>query len=404
VSGGAGASVDPTVVATGLAAGPVYVAWADARYGNYEIYLSRYDAGGWSMIGGSAQLGGVTDSADQSRRPSLALGATDGPMLAWTELAGTGSDIHVARFDPAANGGLGGWAAMGGSLGPGGISGTGLADHAVILDTPGGPAVFWIDGAAGTRQVYAKQFNGAAWVEFSPGSAGGGGLTNAADDVNSLAAAAEGASVALAWSQGAGSDEQVFLLEHSAGVWGELAGSGSGNGVSDTAGRSALPTLAYHAGELFAAWQQQTVYNQEVCARRFDGVAWQPAGAGAAAEAGTSRTTGRARAAKLATGGGRLTLAWIDDTVGGGQGHASGLFVRQWRAGAFAEDLPGDVTDRGVLPDSTIVRATALALDGGGHAHAVWEDVLTESPGVRHSYLAKANKQKRKELTADFTD
>src|SRR3989442_9368069 len=94
-------------------------------------------------------------------------------MVAGTELTGSASDIQVARFYPAANAGQGAWVALGSSLGSGGISGTGTADHAVLVNTASGPVVAWLDSAGGVANVFVKRFSGGAWVELGAGGAGG---------------------------------------------------------------------------------------------------------------------------------------------------------------------------------------------------------------------------------------
>src|SRR5262249_35056233 len=142
---GSGPAVEPSVVATGAG---TYVAWADGRNGNFEIYVAHHTTAGWHGLAGSAEGGGVSATRGSSRLPSLTLDAQGRPLVAWTEPTAGGTDIFVARFDPAANAGQGAWVALGSSL-SGGISGTGAADQAVVIDTTGGPVVAWLDRTGG---------------------------------------------------------------------------------------------------------------------------------------------------------------------------------------------------------------------------------------------------------------
>ena len=41
--------------------------------------------------------------------------------------------------------------------------------------------------------------------------------------------------------------------------WSELDGSDTGGGISDTSRQSTAPTLAYHNGDLFVAWQEDVL-------------------------------------------------------------------------------------------------------------------------------------------------
>ena len=125
-------------------------------------------------------------------------------MVAWTQITANGRDIQVARFDPAGNGGLGAWVALGTSLDAGGISGTGSADTAQIVNTPAGPVVAWLDSSSGAAQVYARLFTADAGRRLGAGGASGGGISNAAVSVEDLALATDGTKIAVAWTQTAG--------------------------------------------------------------------------------------------------------------------------------------------------------------------------------------------------------
>jgi hypothetical protein len=79
--------------------GGTYVAWVDARSGNYEIYLAFHGdvSGDWIEINGSASGGGISNDDDQSRRPSIA-GIGDELLVSWTSVDNDGvSTIEVVR-------------------------------------------------------------------------------------------------------------------------------------------------------------------------------------------------------------------------------------------------------------------------------------------------------------------
>ena len=63
---GPGAALEPSVAASSAG---TYVAWADARNGNFEIYVARHTAAGWQGMAGSAEGGGVSATLGSSRRP-----------------------------------------------------------------------------------------------------------------------------------------------------------------------------------------------------------------------------------------------------------------------------------------------------------------------------------------------
>ena len=226
-----GALALESVIATD-AAGARYVAWVDGRNGNFDVYVAKNtDGAGWEQLAGSAERGGVSNTATSSRRPSIVIDTSGNPIVVWTEFNADGaqSNIRAAKFDPSANAGAGGWVALGDSLDADGLSNSDNADHARVVATVAGPTVVWFDGA--TADFLARRFNGTAWQSL------GGGITGSALDQADFSVASDGARVAIGWSAPVGGAQQVFVREWDGAAWRELAGSASGNGVSDTRGR-----------------------------------------------------------------------------------------------------------------------------------------------------------------------
>ena len=96
VSGDWGVADAPTIAAGATAQ---FVAWADARNGNYEIYVARHASGQWQELAGSAQAGGISNTASQSRRPTITLGSDGQPIVAWVEFNGSASHIADQAHD-----------------------------------------------------------------------------------------------------------------------------------------------------------------------------------------------------------------------------------------------------------------------------------------------------------------
>ena len=201
------------------------------------------------------------------------------PVVAWTQIAGRGRDIRVARFDPAANGGLGAWVALGTSLDAGGISGTGSADYAQHRQHAGRPG----RRLAGQLQRHRAGLCPAIHRRKLAGVWAPAG--RAAGDLERRRIR-RGSGVGQRWREnrrgldanGRRRRREIYLREFSGGTWNELGGSASGGGLSNTAGDSGSPTLAYHAGSLFAAWRDNTTGPYDVYAVRYDGAAWVAGG------------------------------------------------------------------------------------------------------------------------------
>ena len=378
ISGDPALSIEPTVAVYGTAR---YVAWVDARFGNYEIYVARHtDIDGWQQLDGSAEQGGITVSQDSSRRPVIAINSTGQPIVAWTEFTQAGSDIHVMAWDDA----LTQWTALGDSASSGGISLTGCADQARMIYTPDGPLVAWLDGSDGVTNVYAKRFTGSEWVDIA-GSSVVGGVSASATDVESFALASYGNQVAVAWTQSTGTQSEIYLKEFSETAWNELAGSATGGGVSNTALNSVAPTVAYHQGQLYVAWQQdvseydvaQAIYAKQLC-----GGTWLDAGSGATSGYGVGNVRGYSTQPILAADNGEIYITWNENHEISQTGEGTHLYVRRWNGSSFIEDVTGDASADGVSLDTTDSSNVAMTVDSSGRPWVVWQENSSDSSEI----------------------
>ncbi len=364
---GGGVSASPaaaTEASLAMGAAARYVAWADARNGSFEIYVAQFAGGAWSALGGSANGGGIAPSTGGSRRPSIAFDATTGsPVVAWTEIAASGStDIRVARWNAATLA----WEGVGSSLSATGISGTGNADNARVVMTAQGPVVAWVDTSSGAAQVYAKRFVAGNWIDLAAGSSSGSGLSAAGGGIADLAVATDGTKVAVGYVV----NGDIVVREVSGGV---VTPSGT---VLATSGASTTPTLAYHQGSLFAAWADDSAGRAQVYVMSNAGGGWTPAGAGAASGDGVSATLGRSVAPRLAANGGELWLVWgNDESVGSEPGNPVELYVKRWNGSAFVERLAGDASGYGVDFSGGRIQDFALAVDATGAPFLSWTEL-----------------------------
>lgn len=370
-------AIEPSLVVSST--GVTYAAWADSRHGNYEIYVAKYTpAVGWqempggtgfSTKAGSASEGGVSNTAGSSRRPSIVLGSDGQPIVAWTEFTGSSSDICAAKFDPTANGGSGGWVALGTSLGASGLSGTGKADSPVLLNTTAGPTVVWLDSSSGSPQVYARQFGAGSWNALGGAAfASGTGISQAAGGAVDFSATTDGTKVAVTWSAAVGSDSHIFLREFSAGVWNQLSGSATGTGLSNLTGINRTPTVAYLGGNVYVAWQGDNQIRPEIFAKRFASGSWQSIGD---AQFGVSATKGSAAQPHLASGGGQLSLVWADDATANRTGTNVGIFATRWNGTTFAAEFTQDAGTPGLAP-TAVVESLGLTVDPNGKPYVSW--------------------------------
>jgi hypothetical protein len=126
------------------------VAWSEANSG-FDVFVKRWNGSGWQRLGGT--VNGATGLANA---PKLALNRNGTPTVAWLENAGS-IKVFVKRWDGAA------WRALGGFLN---VDAKSYADSSSLaLDSNGNAVVVWSEEITRTqRRVYAKRWNGTAWV------------------------------------------------------------------------------------------------------------------------------------------------------------------------------------------------------------------------------------------------
>ncbi len=376
LSNSPGQAIDPSIVAGTIGE---FVAWADSRGGLFQIDVAQLTASGWQSLGSLSIGGAIVDTAGASLRPSITLGAGGEPAVAWTVVNGSSSDIFVAQYNPTDNNNTGGWDALGGSLGAGGISGTGAADDAHIVDTTSGLVVAYEDRSSGAENVYVERFNGSSWVSLGTGASSGTGVSKSATDVQGVTISASGANVAVAWTETVGGTSQIYLSEYNGVTWGQLGGSASGNGLSDSTAEAVAPSLAFDGSSLFAAWQDNRSGADEIYVARWNGTAWVAAGTGADSGGGVSDTGGMATSPELAANDGQLYLLWLDNRVANFSGNTIAPYVKQWNGSAFVEDVVGDASYRGIGDATGAPTTPVLAVDPSGNPFAAWMDTSSGS-------------------------
>ncbi len=384
VSGDAALSFEPAIAIDNV--GAIYTAWTDARFGNDEIYVARFvDGQGWQELAGSASQGGISRSPGSSRRPALAIDANGNPIVAWTEFTGASSNIEAAMWNPSAANGAGAWVGLGSSLTAGGISGTGTADRVQLVQTASGLVAAWLDRAGGTANVYAKQFNGAAWAALGA-SATGSGITASTGTVKEFSLASDGTAVAVAWAEPTLIPQQIYLREWRNGAWNSVAGSASRGGISNSMEFNSSPAVAYLQGNLLVVWQGETALRaQEIFGKRLDAGVWK--NGGYTDGSSISNTAGSAQTPALAARGASLYLSWRDDRLQNRTAEGMALYVRKWTGSAFAEEMSGDASERGINLTGTLPESLALRLDPAGNPVAIW----TERSGLQQEIHLRQN-------------
>ncbi|MEL6265107.1 MAG: LamG-like jellyroll fold domain-containing protein, partial [Pseudomonadota bacterium] len=283
-----------------------------------------------------------------SRRPSITLDASGAPVVAWTEISGSSTQILTARWNGSA------WVSLGA------LPGSGGGDSVQLVTTATNVTAVWTE--AGGTQLSAATLSGGSW------SAAGGAPLAVGGPVS---VAAEGGQVTIAWAnQGASDTLQVRTL--SGGGWTTVGNPLAGDTVTTPRDISA-PTVAILNGVEYLAWSESgpdTGEIPQIFAKRFNGSAWVDVGT-----LGDGQLTDSffgSIAPKLAANGSDLKLAWIDQRMTFGEAYGA-LMVAELSGGQFVAQVPGDTSADGVARfDEGLPTSFAFGIGPSGDTAAVW--------------------------------
>ncbi len=385
ISGRVAVDAKPTLTIDPV--GRQIVAWSDNRNGDSQIFVSRYENDQWNELGGSASNGGVSRSQRPSSQPQIIVSDAGQPIVAWLDGETGSADVMVAAFDSTSET----WLPLDDSLAVGGISGSANVLEVVASESPSGPVVAWIAQTVTTREIYVRVFDGSTWQNL------GSAVAVSGDQLTDLAIAIDdNGNTAVAWSDSSGSSTDVYARRLVAGSWQALSGSDTGGGISDSVDAAVAPTIAWHGGELFVAWQQ--THDTEIDTRttiqteRFDGTVWLDSGI---ITGSSSITSGFAesRTPRLVAGT-SLDLVWIETLDEVDAAKSDTIYRMRYSAGNFSEPFAGanDAAGSGVLSvandlGGTTISSLAVGSDPLGNPAIVWTNQSASSADLPAIYL-----------------
>jgi hypothetical protein len=256
-----GGALDKTLANNGYnpsiavrSAGTVHVAWEE----NGNIYESFWNNSRWVQQG--VDNGGALDTtlANPAATPSLAIKTTNAPVVAFAE----NGDIRVRELVGNA------WTSLGTILD---VTPSKVAQRpSLALKSDNTPMVAWAENLGLNANVYAKEWNGTAWVSL--GAEIDNKVNRDAREVV-LAIGSDNLPV-VAWSESSGSEPlnyNIYVKRWDGSAWVAL-----GNALDKVAANYAgLPALDLRSdNNPVVTWTEQNGANFDVFVRRWTGTAW----------------------------------------------------------------------------------------------------------------------------------
>ncbi len=356
--------------------GMPYVAWVDGNSGNWEIYVRRWNGNIWEEVGvGSASGGGISNNVGASTYPSIAIAIDGTPYVAWEDYSGDNVDIYVRRWNGS------NWIEVGaGSANGGGISETAGSSYkpSIAIATDGTPYVVWHDYSNDNAEIYVRRWNGSSWVEVGDGSASGGGISNNLGNSAwaAIAITLDGIPY-VAWLDFSdGDDSETYVRSWNGNNWIEVGlGSASGGGISNDSGGTGSPSIATATdGTPYVtwSWSDDSSEDWEIYIRTWNGSNWIEVGAGSASGGGISNNTGDSSRPSIAIAiDGTPYVAWHDFSGGNAE-----IYVRRWNGSSWIEVGAGSASGGGISNNSGYSGFASLAIALDGIPYIAWEDAI----------------------------
>jgi hypothetical protein len=254
--------------------GVPYVAWVENDGTNTEVRVARLIAGGtaWEKVADSSSP--INKSPSQSAgQPSLTT-INDVPYVAWYESDGTNQEIRVARLNAAGTA----WEKVADSASPINESASQSGFATSIAAVNGVPYVAWAEMDGVNSEIHVARLNaaGTAWDKVADSAS----PINKSPTLNATAPSltAIGGVPYVAWSEtdGTNSEIRVARLNATGTAWEKVADSASPINESPSRGAE-TPSLVAIAGVPYVAWFEYDGTGYEIRVARLNaaGTAWE---------------------------------------------------------------------------------------------------------------------------------
>ncbi len=362
---GSGEGVSETPTANSLHAsigispsGVVHALYSSDVDGNSEVYLKAWDGAQWQGVGSSADPGGISNDAAESSPGSLAFGSDGRPQVAWMSFDGARS-IHY-RFHNGTS-----WLEQSSSATGRGVSENANPFWPSLAISAGGDVfiayeTYNVIPSGGA--IHVKGENNGAW-EGIAGSATGEGISDGVSDGKLVRMALEGDDMYAAWQETRPTGTDIYVAWFSPGLgWQALGTSLSAGGISQSANTSERPTIRVRDGSVYVSWSEVQGGVARAYMRKFTGGTWQELGGSGS---GDGFAGDAAEQAHFVLDENSLPLAvWVHD-----DGVQQDVYAARWTGTTWqpAGSNGGNVSDT-----ATASLYPTVDVDAAGNVYAAW--------------------------------
>jgi hypothetical protein len=290
----------------------------------------------WLGIGDSAIGEGI--SGIEVGQVRLALAPSGDPVVAWTASPNGDDDVFLRAWDGSA------WREIGGSASTGISADAGpTLSGGLVVRADGSPCIAYRNDDSVT--LYVRCFDGSAWVGLEDPTGKIDGAGNpwwpklALDDDHPV----------LAWEDYVPDPSGILVRRFDAG-WSELAGSGTGSGISATTGDAHDASIDAANGEIAIGWTSST--DEDIHAAVWTGGTWRALG-----NVSATPTSSERQSIKL---GAMPYVAWMEHQAAGPSIHLRAYDGTSW------VELAGSATGTGLSGAHVPAFYPALAVGAAG--------------------------------------
>lgn len=338
------------------------VAWSESDGTSTNIYVKRWNGSSWTQVGGLLDVNTNKDAT----YPALKLDASGNPVVVWKELDSSTSKIYAKRWNGSA------WVLIGSSA----LSGSlGAEAPALALDGSGNPVVAWrvFSTSPLFSNIQVARWDGSAWVNV-------GGKLDVNDSGNTDFAAfnpsvglTSSGNPVVAWSESDGSSRNIYVKRWDGSAWTQVGGK-----LDVSSAQNAFtPAIALDSsGNPVVAWNEAgTGSAGSVYVKRWNGAVWAQIGFDAL-DVNTNATIGTGGPSLALEAGSNPVVAWNDF-----DGTSYNAHVKRWNNGVW-EIVGATNLDTNLAQN---VYGVSLALDGSGSPSVAWN----EYDGISYNVFVK---------------